>query len=79
LWFWSAKKQSQFKAKQACPFGKLRAGSERSRMEPILFSPQFYLGVEKPDLKKQTVRQGKLVQFSRFESYPAKVSRPAGM
>jgi len=30
-------------------------------------------------LKKQTVRQGKLVQFSRFESYPAKVSRPAGM
>jgi len=31
------------------------------------------------DLKKQSVRQGKLVQFSRFESCPAKVSRPAGM
>jgi len=34
---------------------------------------------KKVDMKKQTVRQGKLVQFSRFESYPAKVSRPAGM
>ena len=34
---------------------------------------------EKVDLKKQTVRQGKLVQFSRFESCPAKVGRPAGM
>ena len=31
------------------------------------------------NLKKQSVRQGKLVQFSRFESCPAKVSRPAGM
>ncbi|NQT03623.1 MAG: hypothetical protein HQ580_16460 [Planctomycetes bacterium] len=31
------------------------------------------------NLKKQTVRQDKLVQFSRFESCPAKVSRPAGM
>jgi len=31
------------------------------------------------NLKKQTVRQVKLVQFSRFESCPAKVSRPAGM
>ena len=30
-------------------------------------------------VKGQTVRQGKLVQFSRFESCPAKVSRPAGM
>jgi len=30
-------------------------------------------------LKKQSVRQGKLVQFSRFESCLAKVSRPAGM
>jgi len=30
-------------------------------------------------LKKQNVRQVKLVQFSRFESCPAKVSRPAGM
>jgi len=34
---------------------------------------------KKGDLKKQTVRQVKLVQFSRFESCPAKVSRPAGM
>ena len=35
LWFWAARKQSQFKAKRACP--------ERSRMEPILsfsVSPQ---------------------------------------
>jgi len=31
------------------------------------------------DLKKQNVRKGKLVQFSRYESCPAKVSRPAGM
>jgi len=31
------------------------------------------------NLKKQSVRQGKLVQFSRYESCPAKVSRPAGM
>jgi hypothetical protein len=30
-------------------------------------------------LKKQSVRQGKLVQFSRYKSCPAKVSRPAGM
>ena len=28
---------------------------------------------------KQSVRQGKLVQFSRFQSCPAKVSRPAGI
>jgi len=28
------------KAKQACP--------EQRRMEPILFSPQIYLGVENP-------------------------------
>jgi len=31
------------------------------------------------NLKKQSVRQAKLVQFSRYESCPAKVSRPAGM
>ena len=29
--------------------------------------------------EKQSVRQDKLVQFSRYESCPAKVSRPAGM
>jgi len=40
LRFRAAKKQSQFKPNQACP--------ERSRMEPILFSPQIYLGVENP-------------------------------
>ena len=32
-----------------------------------------------PHSAKQSVRQGKLVQFSRFESCPAKVSRPAGI
>jgi len=37
------------------------------------------LAENKVNLKKQSVRQGKLVQFSRFESCPAKVSRPAGM
>ena len=30
-------------------------------------------------LKKQTVRQAKLMRFSRYKSCPAKVSRPAGM
>jgi len=31
------------------------------------------------DLKKQSVRQGKLVQFSRYKSCSTKVSRPVGM
>jgi len=54
-----AKKQTQFKAKQACPFGKLRAGSEQRRMEPIIFSPQMLWGLKgrfektNPILKKQ--------------------------
>jgi len=38
-----------------------------------------YGNPKQSNLKKQSVRQAKLVRFSRFQSCPAKVSRPAGM
>jgi hypothetical protein len=53
--------------------------SRKGRLTVLTAEAATRLGVKECDLKKQTVRQGKLVQFSRFESCPAKVSRPAGM
>ena len=50
-----------------------------------LFAREAVIKCEDPaefnniNFAKQSVRQGKLVRFSRFQSCPAKVSRPAGM
>ena len=70
--------------RQARPTGRwcadgvgVRAGrGPRMTNEPNL--PRLWAG-NAVRLKKRSVCQGKLVRFSRFQSCPAKVSRPAGM
>jgi len=59
----SCAKRTQFQRVLA---GRSRCGGDRRRRRDARRA-------------KQTVRQGKLVQFSRYESCPAKVSRPAGI
>ena len=51
-------------------------GTARGRARPVIEDQRSLHGDWRV---KQSVRQGKLVQFSRFQSCPAKVSRPAGI
>jgi len=58
----------------------LAGGTPSTQNKANLFRIEYcVMRIAKSYLKKQSVRQAKLVQFSRYESCPAKVSRPAGM